>query len=206
MYLSDELSIVLLNRRLIRGASVSDSMQEVIEADDWLLVLAVGTTTPFESPQPLVQAVGTTTFALVDVTVTDASALDRDDRLYVGPGAWDRVIGIERRLTYHELTPAVKAVLATTVEQIIRRNDRRFIEAFNTTIFEDRDGHPLDLLPGLSADCQGAIVAERSQRRFADAADLTARVACCEQPWDLLVERVLLELRSGEDTYRWLTA
>jgi hypothetical protein len=29
---------------------------------------------------------------------------------------------------------------------------------------------------------------------------------CCEQPWSLVAERVLLELREGEETYRWLTA
>lgn len=66
--------------------------------EEWLVVLDVGTTTPFESAQPLVQAVGTTTFALVDVTVTGAPDLAQGDRLYVGPGTWERVVGIEHRL------------------------------------------------------------------------------------------------------------
>jgi putative nucleotide binding protein len=180
-------------------------MQAVTADDDWLVVLAVGTTTPFASAQPLVQAVGTTTFTLVDVTVTDASELDQGDRLYIGPGAWDRVCDIDRRLTYNELAPAVQSVLVSVVERIIRRNERRFIECFNTTIFDDRDEHPLALLPGLSADCQGAIVAERSQRRFADFTELTARVTCCEQPWDLVADRVLFELQESEDSYHWLT-
>jgi putative nucleotide binding protein len=181
-------------------------MHAAIADDDWLVVLAVGTTTPFASAQPLVQAVATTSFALVDVTVTDATDRAQGDRLYVGPGRWDRVSDIDRQLTYHDLTPAVQGVLKATVERIITHNERRFIEAFNTTLLDDRDGHPLDLLPSLSADCQSAIVAERSQRRFTDFTDLTTRVACCEQPWDLLVERVLLELRESEDTYHWLTA
>jgi predicted nucleic acid-binding OB-fold protein len=123
---------------------------------------------------------------LVDVTVTDASDLTQGDRLYVGPGVWDRVVEIDRHLTSHDLTPAVQDVLAPTVEQIIKRNERRFIEAFNTTILDDYDGHPLDLLSGLSANCHEAIVAERSQRRFTDFTDLTDRVACCEQPWSLV--------------------
>jgi putative nucleotide binding protein len=177
----------------------------VTDDDDWLVVLAVGTTTPFESVHPLVQVVGTTTFALVDVTVTDASDLTQGDRLYVGPGRWDRVVGIERPLTYHALPAVVQGVLGPLIERIITRNEGRFIEAFNTTLLDDHEGHPLALLPGLSANCQAAIVAERSQRRFADFTDLTDRVACCEQPWTLLAERVLLELRESEEAYHWLT-
>jgi predicted nucleic acid-binding OB-fold protein len=177
----------------------------VTDDDDWLVVLAVGTTTPFESSQPLVQAIATTTFTMIDVTVTDASDLAQGDRLYVGPGMWDRVVGIDRQVTYDALPAVVQGVLGPLIERIITRNERRFIEAFNTTLLDDHESHPLDLLSGLSADCQGAIVAERSQRRFTDFTDLTDRVACCEQPWTLLAERVLLELRE-EDTYRWLTA
>jgi putative nucleotide binding protein len=180
-------------------------MHTAIADEEWLVVLGVGTTTPFESAQPLVQAVATTSFALVDVIVTDASALDRGDRLYVGPGAWDRVVGIDRQLSYHALPAVVQGVLGPTIERIIQRNEDRFIEVFNTTILDDHDGHPLDLLSGLSADCREAIVAERSQRRFADFTDLTARVECVKQPWNLVAERVLTELRGDDDTYRWLT-
>ena len=181
-------------------------MQETIADDDWLVVLAIGTTTPFESAHPLVQAVATTSFALVDVIVTDASALDRGDRLYVGPGAWEQVVGIDRQLSYYTLPAVVQGVLGPTIERIIRRNEDRFIEAFNTTTLPDRDEHPLELLPGLSADCREEIVAERSQRRFSDFAALTDRVACCEQPCALVAERVLAELCGDDDTYRWLTA
>jgi putative nucleotide binding protein len=181
-------------------------MHAAIVDDDWLVVLTVGTTTPFESAQPLVQAVATTSFALVDVTVTDASALDRGDRLYVGPGAWERVVGIDCRLSYHALPAVVQGVLGPTIERIIRHNEDRFIEVFNTTILDDHDGHPLALLPGLSGDCREAIVAERSQRRFTNFSDLTTRVGCVEQPWDLVAGRVLSELRGDADTYRWLTA
>lgn len=200
------VSFVLSHRRVIRSASVFGPMEGARGDEEWLVVLGMGTTTLFESAQPLVQAVGATTFALVDVTVTDASTLAHGDRLYVGPGTWERVVGIERRLTTEELGPAVRAVLAPTIERLIRRNEERFIEVFNMTMFEDREGHPLDLLAGLSDDCQAAIVAARSQRRFRDFADLTDRVACVEQPWELLVERVLLELRGDADPYRWLTA
>lgn len=173
--------------------------------EEWLMVLAVGTTTPVDGTQALVQGLGTTTFPLLDVAVSDASALSWGDRVYIGPGTWDRVEGIERRLTYHDLTPAVQGVLWPTVAGIIRRNETRFIEYFNTTLLAGLDSHPLALLPSLSPECREAVIAARRQRRFVGFDDLTARVDCCDQPRELLVERVLFELRAGEDTYAWLT-
>lgn len=61
------------------------------------------------------------------------------------------------------------------------------------------------LLTALGPDCR-AIRAEGAQRRFTDFADLTTRIACCDQLLAVLVERVLAELQAGEEGYRWLTA
>jgi putative nucleotide binding protein len=174
--------------------------------EEWLIVLATQASSSSPSDHSLVQGVGTKAFPLVDVTVSNASDLSWGDRLYVGPGAWDRVQQIERQLTCQQLSPAVQGVLWPTVAGIIRRNERRFIEYFNTTTLDGLASHPLSLLPSLSAECREAIIAARHERRFADFNNLTARVDCLEQPRELLVERVLFELRAGEDTYHWLTA
>jgi putative nucleotide binding protein len=180
-------------------------MRAEIEDEEWLMVLAARAPPLLGNPQPLVQGLATTGFRLLAVTVTDESNLSWGDRLYIGPGVWDRVVGIEQQLTYQWLTPAVQSVLQPTVAAIIRRNETRFIEAFNTTVLDDLDGHPLALLSNLVPDCRKAVIEERSKRRFNDFGDLTARVDCLDQPQELLVERVLDELRAGEDAYHWLT-
>jgi predicted nucleic acid-binding OB-fold protein len=174
-------------------------------AEEWLMVLTAGAATPPASDWPLVQGIGTTAFRLLDVAVTDASALSWGDRLSIGPETGDQVVEIARRLTYHELAPAVQDVLAPTIAGIIHRNERRFIECFNTLRLDGLDGSPLALLPGLSAECRAAIRAERRLRQFADFETLIARVECLDRPREVLVERVLLELRNAETAYQWLT-
>lgn len=169
------------------------------------MVLATGPPPATTSDRPLVQGLGVTSFRLLEVVVTDASELEWGDRLYIGPGTWPQVQQIERRLTYEELAPAVQSTLWPTVEALIRRNEAQYIEYFNTTLLNDFDRHPLALLPDLSPECRDAIVAARRQGRFADFADLTARVECLDRPRELLVKRVLVELRGGEDAYHWLT-
>ena len=180
-------------------------MRGIAGTAEWLLVLAARAPPLVGCEQPVVQAIDTTGFRLLAVAVTETSDCSWGDRLYIGPGAWDRVAGIERQLTYQWLISAVQQVLAPTVAAIIRRNEARFIEAFNTTVLAGVDDHPLTLLPGLTHDYQEAIIAARAQQRFADFDDLTTRVACCDHPRELLVERVLLERREGEDAYHWLT-
>lgn len=169
------------------------------------MVLATGPPPATASDRPLVQGLGVTTFPLLEVTVTDASELKWGDRLYIGPGAWDRVEQIERRLTYDELAPTVQSTLWPTIEALIRHNEAQCIEYFNTTMLNDLDIHPLALLPDLAPDCRNAIIAARRQGRFADFADLTARVKCLDRPRELLVKRVLVELRADENAYHWLT-
>lgn len=173
---------------------------------EWLVILTTSAPPLLASEQPLVQAIDTSGFRLLAVAVSDASTLSWGDRLYIGPGTWDRVRDIERQLTYQWLTPAVQRVLALTVAAIVRRNEVRFIEVFNTTALDDLNDHPLALLPGLARDCWETLISERAQRRFTDFADLTARVDCLEHPYELLVERILVELRTGDESYHWLTA
>lgn len=181
-------------------------MSGTIDDEEWLMVVAAQAPPFVGDEPPIVQCLAMRGLQLLAVVVTDASACQWGDRLYVGPGTWDRVERIEQRLTYQWLTPAVQQVLRPTVAAIIRHNEERFIEAFNTTILTDLDAHPLTLLSTLDPVCREAIRTERSQRRFDDFAELRTRVPCCDHPQDLLVERVLAELRGGDDGYRWLTA
>ena len=181
-------------------------MRGAITDEEWLMVVAARPPPLVGRERPVIQCLATTGFELLAVTVTDASACRWGDRLYVGPGLWDRVVEIEQHLTYEWLTPAIQQVLRPTVAATIRRNEPRFIEAFNTTILDEIDAHPLTLLTALGRDCREAIKAERAKQRFADFADLITRVPCCDHPQEVLVERVLAELRAGDDGYRWLTA
>lgn len=172
-------------------------------ADEWVIVLA--TASRARHDQPLVQGLGVRTFRLLAIEVANASECTWGDRLYVGPGSWDRVQRIDRRLSYHELTPAVQSILWLTVEPLIRRNETRFIEYYNTTALNAFDAHPLTLLDGLAPDCRNTLITARHQDRFTDFTDLTTRVPCLDRPVELLVERVLVELRDSDDTYHWLT-
>lgn len=181
-------------------------MNEEIEDEEWLTVLAARAPPLMGRELPVVQCLATTGFRLLAVTVTDVDTCSWGDRLYVGSGSWDRVVGIEQRLTYQWLTPAVQRTLQPTVEAVIRRDEERFIEAFNTTILEGIDAHPLMLLTALEPACREAIRTERTQRRFDDFEDLTTRVACCDHPQELLLKRIIAEIRVGDDGYRWLTA
>lgn len=181
-------------------------MNTKIEGEEWLIVLAAHPPQFMGYNPPVVQCLATTGFGLLAVRVTDVSACSWGDRLYVGSGLWDRVEEVEQHLTYQGLTPAIQQILWPTIEAVVRRDEERFIEAFNTTILEGVDVHPLMLLTALEPVCREAIMAERAQRRFSDFGDLMNRVTCCDNPHELLTSRIIDEIRVGDDGYRWLTA
>lgn len=176
-----------------------------VRDEEWLVVVARGAPVERATPEIVVQAVGTTQFTLVAVVVDDATNLGWGDRLYVGPGAWDQVDRVRRQLTYQTLSSAAQTMLRDTIAGIVRDNETLVCDCFNTTRLAGLDSHPLDLLAGLDSDCRDAIIREREQRRFADLADLSHRVECLTQPHTLIINRVLSELKAGDDTYQWLT-
>jgi hypothetical protein len=104
-------------------------------------------------------------------TVTEPRDLAQGDRLYIGPGAGDRVVSLDRHLTTRQVSPAIRPVLAQTVERLIRHNQQQFIEYYNAIRLTDRDEHPLALLPGLSPDCRAELIAARRQCRFTAVTD-----------------------------------
>jgi putative nucleotide binding protein len=180
-------------------------MESDYQNEEWLTVVATGSTAPTHSAGQLVQGVGNIGFPLLEVVVSDTVSLSVGDQLYIGPGTWDRVARVRGRLAYQMLTPRAKDMLATTIAEIIRNDEERFIEYFNITTLEGLTGHPLELLPGLDDDCRETIIAERTNGPFADFADLKDRVECLQQPHDFLITRVMFELQACDGKYHLLT-
>lgn len=180
-------------------------MRAEIQGEEWLTVLARGAFARTARGEPLVQGVGTTRFTLLAVVVTDDTSPEWGERLYIGPGAWDRVSRVCQHLTYQTLTPAAQDALAATVEGIVWNYEPRVLDCFNTTFLDGFAGHPLELLSGLEAECRDAIIRERTRGRFTDVADLQARVDCLQHPHDLVARRVVDELQAGDESYSFLT-
>ncbi|WP_266080839.1 DUF655 domain-containing protein [Haladaptatus caseinilyticus] len=64
--------------------------------------------------------------------------------------------------------------------------------------------HQLDLLPGVGPTLRDRIIEKRRRRSFENFSDLEERVTGLHAPTEIVVERILLELR-GETKYHLFT-
>ncbi len=115
----------------------------------------------------------------------------------MGKEGRDKIDFIKRRVGYDQLTPAAKAELNTAIEQIIDRDEKKFVEFFNTSGPISVRFHQLELLPGVGNKIMWEVINERKGKPFESFEEISKRIRTLPHPKDLIIRRVELEL-SGE--------
>ena len=152
---------------------------------------------------PIVQLVGEDYFTLLEAVVKAGVELKPQDRIYIGRNEREHIAFIVGRISYDELTAAAKAELPIAVETIVMRNEKRFVEFFNTAGPLTPRLHALELLPGIGKRFMWQIISERDKRPFESFEDLQKRTGI-PNPVKMITKRVLEEL-SGDTRYRLFT-
>jgi len=152
---------------------------------------------------PVVQLVGEDYFTLLEAVAKQGVELKPHDRVYIGRNEREYIAYIIGRISYDELTSAAKAELPIAVESIIARNEKRFVEFFNTASPLTPRLHALELLPGIGKRYMWLIIEERQKKPFESFEDLQKRTGL-PNPVKIIAKRVLDELRE-EPRYRLFT-
>jgi len=152
---------------------------------------------------PVVQLVGEDYFTLLEAVAKMGVELKPQDRVYIGRNEREHIAYIVGRVSYNDLTAAAKAELPIAVETIVARNERRFVEFFNTAGPLTPRLHALELLPGIGKRFMWLIVEERRKRPFESFEDLQKRTGL-PNPVKIIAKRVLEELMT-DPRYRLFT-
>ncbi|MEM2094007.1 MAG: DUF655 domain-containing protein [Candidatus Bathyarchaeia archaeon] len=155
--------------------------------------------------EPLVQLMGETYFTLLEATPRSGVILNQGMRVYIGKDQPRQAIShILRRVNYNELTPAAKAELPFVIEEVIKNNETRFVNFFNTAQAITPRMHSLELIPGIGKKYAWAILDIRDKRPFQSLQDIKERTQLPD-PVKLLVRRIMEELTEEDPKYRLFT-
>jgi len=152
---------------------------------------------------PIVQLVGEDYFTLLEAVAKIGVELKPQDRIYIGRNEREHIAYIIGRIRYEQLTAAAKAELPIAVETIITRNEKRFVEFFNTAGPLTPRLHALELLPGIGKRYMWLIVEERAKKPFESFEDLQKRTGL-PNPVKIIAKRVMEEL-TQEPRHRLFT-
>ncbi|MFC4357056.1 DUF655 domain-containing protein [Halobium salinum] len=159
---------------------------------------------PQYQKEPLAYALGETDFRLVELTFGDGADAGIGDRVPIAPEEEREDAAVERirDIEFDDLSNGARTELEYVVEEVIEANERRFVDFYNDAQPITLRLHQLNLLPGIGKKLRNNILDERKRGPFESFEGLEERVSGLHRPKEVLVERIIEELRDDDLKYK----
>lgn len=169
-------------------------MEDYVIILDYLPLGRAEDARPMYKKEPIAYAVGEKFFTLIELIPKQGVELKLHERVYIGKDEREKVAYIRRRIMYHDLSSAAKTELPYVLEEIITKDEGRYVGFFNEAHALTTRLHSLELLPGIGKKLMWEVLDERKKKPFASLEEISARIKALSDPKKLLAKRILLEL------------
>ncbi|MBI2146672.1 DUF655 domain-containing protein [Candidatus Woesearchaeota archaeon] len=159
---------------------------------------------PFEQgtmKTPIVQALGFQHLSLLELIPKKGIQLQPGQEVYIGDGKREEIHHIKGRIPIDKLTATAHNGLTHTIEEVVKREEKKFIDFFNKAQPLTMRMHQLELLPGVGKKHMWEVLEARKGKPFESFDDLKARVKLLPDPRMAVVKRIISELE-GKEKYR----
>jgi putative nucleotide binding protein len=147
---------------------------------------------------PIIQAIGKLNLTLLELVPRRGETLEIGEEVYIGEGKRDKIYYILGRLKKEKLTEAAKEQLKLFVSKMIKENEKKFIEFFNTATAINKRIHQIELLPGLGKKHMQEILKQRKEKEFESFEEMKKRVQNLPDVEKTIEKRLLQELTNIE--------
>lgn len=161
---------------------------------------------PLNQREPIILAVGTDQFKLLELIPKRNFAINLHDKVYIGDGERKIVERVKRRISYDELTNTAKGELEPVISMIIAESEPRFVKFYNEAVPISLKLHMLNLLPGFGKKTLTDTLTERQKKPFESFEDIHSRVKTLAKPEKFILERIMLELENPDEKYHLFTS
>jgi putative nucleotide binding protein len=150
----------------------------------------------------LAYALGESDFRLVELTLADDADVGIGDRVVIDPADERASVDRLRDIEYGDLSNSAVSELDYVVEELVEREEQRFVDFYNDAQPITLRLHQLNLLPGIGKKLRNNVLEERKRKPFESFAELEERVSGLHNPKDVLVDRIIEELRDDDLKYK----
>jgi len=88
------------------------------------------------------------------------------------------------------------------IEKIVKENEAKYVEFYNTAQPITTRLHMLELLPGIGKKMMWAVIDERKKGKFKSFADIETRIKGLHHPEKLMAKRIEEEIQDQNIKYR----
>jgi len=156
---------------------------------------------PSHQKTAIAQAIGKQHFALLELVPKKEIFLQPLQEVYIGEGKRDQIHHIVGKLPMERLTATAKNELDFVIKDIVKQNEKHFVDFFNKSQPLTTRMHQLELIPGLGKKHMWEIIEKRDEKPFESFKDLKARVKLMPDPEKAVMKRIVMEL-SGTEKHR----
>ena len=153
---------------------------------------------PSHRKTPIVQAIGKEHFTLLELVPKKEVHLQPHAEVYIGEGKREQIHHINGKLMISKLTATARSELSYIVDELIMKNEQKFVDFFNKAQPLTTRMHQLELLPGLGKKHMWEIVEERKGDPFKSFNDIKKRIKLLPDPKKAIQKRILAELEGKE--------
>ncbi len=152
---------------------------------------------------PTVQIMGEQHFTLLEAELKVGATVVVPERIYIGRERREKVDRIISRISYDQLTANAKAEVGPLINELVKKQEKRFVDFFNNSQPVTPRMHSLELLPGIGKKSMWTIVNTREKKPFTSYKDIEEKTSLTDVQ-KILAKRVFEEL-STESKYRLFT-
>jgi putative nucleotide binding protein len=156
---------------------------------------------PMHMKTAIAQAIGQERFVLLELVPKKGIHLQPYEEVYIGEGKREKIHHIIGRLPTDKLTQTAKSELNLVIKDIVKKNEKQYIDFFNKASPLTTRMHQLELLPGLGKKHMWEILDARKEKEFESFDDIKKRVKLMPDPEKAIIKRILKEI-SGAEKHR----
>ena len=175
--------------------------EETVIVLDFLLNGYATDRTPMHLKTPIVQAIGTVNFTLLELVPKKGVFLQPFEKVYIGADKREQIHHINGKIPFDKLTSTAKSELEPAIKNIVDLNEKEFIEFFNKAQPINTRMHTFELLPGIGKKHMNEIVEQRTEKPFENFNDLKNRVKLMQDPEKVIIKRIVQELESDNEKH-----
>lgn len=156
---------------------------------------------PMHLKTAIAQALGKQSLVLLELVPKKDCFLQPHEEVYIGEGKREKIHHIVGRISPVKLTETAKSELNYILEEVVNKEESKFVEFFNKAGPINTRIHQLELLPGIGKRHMLSILEARGEKPFENFADIRSRVSLLPDPEKAITKRILLELEGNEKHY-----
>lgn len=149
---------------------------------------------PSHKKTAIVQAIGKEFFSLLELVPKKDVFVQPYEEVYIGEGKRDKIHHISGRLPLERLTETAKAEIEFVVQDIVSKNEKRFVGFFNEAQPLTTRMHQIELLPGIGKKHMWEIIEKRKEKPFESFEDIKSRIKLLPDPKKAVIKRIIKEV------------